>query len=184
LNLTDIVDRADRIVRGTVVSADESLVAAGGGQLPIVIYRIRIAEVVKGSAAGDVLEVRMLSAGKGATARSRAVSLFRDLPQLRIGQQYLLALTRPSAIGLSTTVGLGQGAFELRGADGREDAVNRWNNLGLLNDSLAVAGAPAARAGAAARPGPATPGATAGVRQDGAIPYAQLVNEIRARLAR
>jgi hypothetical protein len=172
LTLTEIVDRADRIVRGTVIAADEGRIAAGGGLLPVVVYRIQVAEVVKGSINGNVLEIRLLSPGKGATARSREASLFRDLPEFRVGQEYLLALTRPSAIGLSTTVGLGQGAFELRGAAGREEAVNQWNNLGLLTDSLAVAGAPAARPAARA------------ARPDGPLPYTRLLNEIRARLAR
>jgi hypothetical protein len=174
MTLNEIVDRADRIVRGTVIAADESRVSAGGGMLPIVVYRIRVSEVVKGSVSGDVLEVRLLSPGKATTARSRATSLFRDLPELRVGQQYLLALTAPSAIGLSTTVGLGQGLFDLRGAPGREEAVNKWNNLGLLGDSPATAGTSArstARAAAASRP-------------SGPLPYATLINEIRARMGR
>jgi hypothetical protein len=178
LTLRELVDRAHRIVRGTVIAADESTVSAGGGRLPIVVYQIRVSEVVKGSVPDSgVLEVRLLSPGKTMTARNRATSLFRDLPELRVGQEYLLTLTAPSAIGLSTTVGLGQGLFELRGARGREEAVNRWNNLGLLDDSLERTGAsarvdaPAARAGAIAR-------------ASGPVPYATLVNEIRARMAR
>jgi hypothetical protein len=104
MTLNELVDRAARIVCGTVIAADESTVSAGGGSLPIVVYRIQVSEVVKGSVPGDeVLEVRLLSPGKTTTARSRAISLFRDLPKLRVGQQYLLVLT----IGLSTTVGLG-----------------------------------------------------------------------------
>ncbi len=182
LNLSEIVDRADRIVRGTVISADESRVAAGGGLLPIVIYRIRVAEVVKGAVAGDVLEIRLLSAGKGATRQSREVSLFRDLPQFRVGQEYLLALTRPSAVGLSTTVGLGQGTFELRGAAGREEAVNQLNNLGLLDESTPAAGAAAAAPGARTA-GPAVQAAPSS-RASGPMAYGTLVNEIRARMAR
>jgi hypothetical protein len=178
MTLAEIVDRADRIVRGTVISADESVVSAGGGMLPITVYRIRVSEVVKGSVpAGDVLEVRLLSPGKATTARRRAMSLFRDLPALSVGQQYLLALTAPSAIGLSTTVGLGQGLFELRGAPGREEAVNKWNNLGLLDESLATASAPAPSAAPAAR-------AAAAARASGPLPYARLISEIRARLGR
>jgi hypothetical protein len=148
--------------------------------LPIVVYRVRVSESVKGSAPeGGVIELRLLSTPKGVDARRRAVSLFRDLPQLRVGQQYLLALTRPSAIGLSTTVGLGQGLFELRGGAGREEAVNQLNNLGLLDETLAIAAAPAA----AAAPGARTAAPVADDRS-GPLPYATLVGEIRARLAR
>jgi hypothetical protein len=178
MTLRELVDRAHRIVRGTVIAADESTVSAGGGRLPIVVYRIRVSEVVKGSVpGGDVLEVRLLSRSKTMTARNRTIPLFRDLPELRVGQQYLLALTAPSAIGLSTTVGLGQGLFELRGAPGREEAVNRWNNLGLLDDSLATAGARARAEAPAAR-------AASVARASGPVPYATLVNEIRARMGR
>jgi hypothetical protein len=81
---------------------------------------------------------------------------------------------------LTTTVGLGQGLFELRGAAGREEAVNKWNNLGLLDDSLATAVAPG---GAAAPSAPATR-AAATARPAGPMPYATLINEIRARMGR
>jgi hypothetical protein len=178
LTLGEIVDRADRIVRGTVVAADETTIAAGGGRLPIVVYRIRVGEVLKGAAPdGDIIEVSLLSPGKVTAPRNRAASLLRDLPEFRVGQQYLFALTRPSAIGLSTTVGLGQGLFQLRGGEGREEAVNQVNNAGLFDDALAAA-APNARAAA---PAGSSAGAGRGV---GPMPYADLVNEIRARLGR
>ena len=179
LTLGEIVDRADRIVRGTVVGADETTISAGGGRLPVVVYRIRVGEVVKGAAPdSEVIEVTLLSPGKVAASRNRATSLLKDLPEFRVGQQYLFALTRPSAIGLSTTVGLGQGLFQLRGGEGREEAVNQLNNAGLFDDALAAAGAPNARAAA---PAGASTGASRGA---GPMPYADLVNEIRARLGR
>lgn len=179
LTLGEIVDRADRIVRGTVIAADETTISAGGGRLPVVVYRIRVGEVLKGAAPdGEIIEVSLLSPRKMAAPRNRATSLLRDLPEFRVGQEYLLALTRPSAIGLSTTVGLGQGLFQLRGGQGREEAVNQLNNAGLFDGSLAIAGAPNARTAA-----PAASPAGAG-RGAGPMPYADLANEIRARLVR
>jgi hypothetical protein len=137
-----------------------------------------VGEVLKGAAPdGDIIEVSLLSPGKVTAPRNRAASLLRDLPEFRVGQQYLFALTRPSAIGLSTTVGLGQGLFQLRGGEGREEAVNQVNNAGLFDDALAAA-APNARAAA---PAGSSAGAGRGV---GPMPYADLVNEIRARLGR
>ena len=35
------------------------------------------------------------------------------MPQLAVGRTYLVFTTQPSEIGLSTTVGLGQGAFRI-----------------------------------------------------------------------
>lgn len=150
MNLKELCDRADRIFRGTVVESTESTVEAGGGQLPVVVYRIRVDEAIKGSfrpAPNGVTfaEVRML--GRVKTRRSGAVvqaPLLRDLPTLRVGHDYLLLVTRPSAIGLSTTVGLGQGAFELIGRPGREQALNGADNQGLF---LGMPNAPAAARG-------------------------------------
>jgi len=162
MTLRDLVVRGDRIVRGTVVAADEGTVSAGGGNIPIVTYRIRVDEALKGSVAGgDVIEVRMLATTKQASSGSlRRATVLRDLPQFAVGRNYLFVLTRPSRIGLSTTVGLGQGLFELRGRPGQELAVNAANNLGLLSG---VRGAPAS-------PGP--------------VAYASLVKEIRTLVGR
>ena len=60
MTLSDLVERGDRIVRGTVLAADEGTVTAGGGALPIVIYKIRVDEALKGEAGqGDVIDVRL-----------------------------------------------------------------------------------------------------------------------------
>jgi hypothetical protein len=162
MTLRDLVARGDRIVRGTVLAADEGTQAAGGGNLPIVTYRIRVEEALKGAVSeGDVIEVRLLGSMKQAPAgQARRVTILRDLPRFTIGRDYLFVLTRPSKIGLSTTVGLKQGLFELRGRPGQESAVNDANNLGLFNG---LQGAPSA-------PGP--------------VPYASLVKQIRTLLGR
>jgi hypothetical protein len=167
MTLRDLVARADRIVRGTVIAKDETTVTAGGGSLPATRYRIRVAETLKGAAAaGSVIEVQLLSAPKSAPAGAlRRGTILQDLPQFTVGEEYLLVLTRPSAIGLSTTVGLKQGAFELRGRDSSEVAVNGANNIGLLDEPAAGA---LSRSATPARP------------RSGPIPYAALASEIRA----
>jgi hypothetical protein len=172
--LPELVANADRIVRGTVIAQDDATVSVGGGALPATLYRIRVDETLKGSAvAGEVIEVRLLAQPKNPAAGPlRRGTVLQDLPTFNLGRDYLLLLTRPSAVGLSTTVGLKQGLFELRGRDGGEVAVNGANNLGLLQDPSAPAGAraPGARAAAPAAGGP--------------IAYATLANEIRALVAR
>jgi hypothetical protein len=162
MNLRDLVAHADRIVRGTVVASDDGTVAIGGGELPIVIYRIRVDEGLKGSAAaGETIEVRLLGQKKHASRGAvRNLPLFRDLPQFIVGGHYLFVLTRPSEIGLSTTVGLGQGLFQLRGRPGAELAVNEANNLGLFSG---IPSAPQA-------PGP--------------VAYAELVKQIQTLVGR
>ncbi|HSG40426.1 MAG TPA: hypothetical protein VLE27_12370, partial [Thermoanaerobaculia bacterium] len=83
-----------------------------------------------------------------------------ELPRLQVGQDYLLLTTAPSAVGLSTTVGLGQGRFGLQGKPGQEVAVNDNRNLGLFR-------------------GMATAGAKSAEQPEGPVPYATLATIIR-----
>lgn len=136
MNLADLAGRAERIFRGTVVSVKPGTVKAGGGELPMVVYRLRVDEAFKGAfgegAEKGLVEIRMVGALKEPErAGLRHFSLFRDVPRLEKGRPYVLFTTRPSRIGLSTTVGLGQGAFSIVGAGKSEEAVNAAGNLGL-----------------------------------------------------
>lgn len=162
MNLRDLVARADRIVRGTVLASEEGTVEAGGGAIPIVRYRIRIEEAFKGSAgAGQTIDVKLLGRFKQMPSGSlRRGPVFGDLPQFKVGGDYLFVLTRPSAIGLSTTVGLGQGLFQVRGRRGAELAVNEAHNLGLFS------------------------GVAAGSQPSGPVAYAELAKHIRSLTAR
>jgi hypothetical protein len=81
-------------------------------------------------------------------------SNFRDVPRLTMGSDYLLLTTPPSELGLSTTVGLGQGTFSVVRRDKTDYAVNQYDNLGL------------------------------GIDGDGAVPYADLVAEIKGLMGR
>lgn len=137
MNLAEMVDRADRIYRGTVLDVREGTVSVGGGELPTVTYRIRVDEAFKGTyeevKGVQIAELKMVgklkSTGGGTPARFSALE---DLPKLEVGRDYLLLTTARSAIGLSTMVGLGQGRFELQGKPGQEVATNANKNLGLF----------------------------------------------------
>ena len=142
-NLEQMVDLALRIFRGTVLSVKEGTVQAGGAALPTVTYRIRVDEAFKGAYQEvkglQIVEITMLGKLKQSdTTTTRPLPLI-DLPKLQVGQDYLLLTTAPSAIGLSTMVGLAQGTFRVTGKPGQELAVNLNNNLGLLDG---VPGAP------------------------------------------
>lgn len=139
LNLEEMTERAGTIFRGTVISVKQGTIEAGGAELPTVTYRFRVEELFKGQATevkGDkaVMEIRMIGSLKpGQTAVDGKVkfSAFRDVPRLNNGGDYLLFATPASSIGLSTTVGLGQGAFKVAPMDGELRAVNEFNNQGL-----------------------------------------------------
>ena len=162
MNLRDLVGRADRILRGTVIESTEGTITAGGGDLPVVTYKIRVNQSLKGGdGSGEVIEVRLLGTMKQPDSGPyRRAAVLKDLPRFSVGNNYLFVLTRPSAIGLSTTVGLGQGLFTLGGRPGQETAVNGANNLGLF---AGLPGAP---------------------QSSGPVPYSTLVQQINNLLAR
>ena len=171
MNLGEMVQRADRIYRGTVVSASATTVAVGGGQLPVSVYQLRVEESfrgefpeVKGMRIAEIRTLGKLNPARQGSLRS-AVILPR-MPDLQIGRSYLVLITRPSAIGLSTTVGLGQGVFRISQVGKDEVAVNEANNSGLFRDMPAPAARGLARASA-------TPAA------GGAVSYADLAGRIR-----
>ena len=141
MGLNEMADRAGSIFRGTVVSASPGTVETGGTTLGTVDYVIEVTEGFKGSfeSKGEksFATIRMLSGIKGGSlgdaGEVRRFSKLPDLPQLEVGGDYLLLATTPGPIGLSTTVGLGQGSFTIT----KEQAVNELNNLGLYNGPVA-----------------------------------------------
>ena len=78
-------------------------------------------------------------------------------PSSSVGHDYLLLTTPPSPIGLSTTIGLGQGSFQITGKAGQEMATNEDNNLGLLDIGMNVHAVAIRTAGRAALLGPRRP---------------------------
>lgn len=171
MNLGEMVQRADRIYRGTVLSVSATQVAAGGGQVPVTVYRLRVDETfrgefteVKGMRIAEIRTLGKLTPVRRGSLRS-AVILPR-MPELQVGRSYLVLTTQPSAIGLSTTVGLGQGVFRISQVGKDELAVNEANNNGLFRDMAAPAARAIARASA--------PGAGGG-----ALSYADLAGRIR-----
>lgn len=142
LDLGELTTRAGNIFRGTVIDVEQGTVQAGGGELPAVTYRFKVEELFKGEASevkGDqaIIEVRMIGSIKEAAPEGAYVRLntFRDVPRLKMGSDYLLFTTTESAVGLSVTVGLGQGAFKVFSLDKEDFAVNEFNNMGLGLDA-------------------------------------------------
>lgn len=146
MDLEDLTARAGTIFRGTVIDVNQGTIQAGGGELPAVTYRVRVDELYKGAATetkGDksIMVIRMV--GSLVHSKTNAdgrlkFDAFGQVPRLNPGADYLLFTTQESSIGLSVTVGLGQGAFRVLpvdGIDGQYQAVNEFNNAGLGLDS-------------------------------------------------
>ncbi len=141
--LGEMVANADKIFRGTVIDFTPTTVAAGGAELPAVTYRLRVEQSFKGEfpTKDDVqyLDITMVGSIKGTAVQGslQQLSNLPTPPRLIVGSDYLLLTTAESAIGLSTTVGLGQGSFEIYTLDKQEWAKNEFNNAGLFDGPVA-----------------------------------------------
>ena len=136
LDLDQMVDRAGHVFRGTVLDVRTGSVEAGGAQLPTTTFVFRVEENFKGSYDKEhaTVEITMLGSTKGGAARVgdlQRVSALPELPNLRIGSDYLMLTTPESRIGLSIPVGLGQGTFSIVVQDRQELAVNALDNANL-----------------------------------------------------
>lgn len=144
MNLESLCDRSDKIFRGRVVDSETGTVEAGGGELPTVTYTIAVEETFKGDfGPKPVVTIRQLGSKAAlvpASGNIQRAPLFAGLPVLAVGEEYLLFTTQPSAIGLSTTVGLGHGCFHISGVDKNELVVNEFDNVGIFEG---ISGMPA-----------------------------------------
>lgn len=136
MDLGDLVDQSERVLRGTVVDITPGTVHLGGADLPTVTYSVRVEEAFKGDAGGEkgVVDLTMVTFAKEGAAQGavRFVSTLPGLPDLDVGSQYVLFTTRPSVVGLSTFVGLGQGSFDVYVEGKSEMVVNKLDNAGLI----------------------------------------------------
>lgn len=137
MNLEDLAGNANRIFSGTVIEVDKGSIEVGGGTLPTVTYRVLVDMSFRGDfldkGGRQVADFRMLAD----VAPSRSGEMVRysalpKMPEIEMGKRYLFFTTAPSAVGLSTTVGLGQGCFRISGEPGEELLVNEYDNMGLF----------------------------------------------------
>lgn len=141
MNLQSLCDSAGAIARVEVAAVEEATVPVPGGELPVRIYTLHVREALKGVSAADraqgTFTLTMLDAARLPRTKSgtmQHIAVLPDLPVLEPGGEYLLMTTAPSAGGLATTVGLGQGLFHvLPGPHGVEQVRNGLDNIGLLD---------------------------------------------------
>lgn len=136
MNLAELVQRADKIFKGQVLLVDYEYIRVAGADLRIARYQIRVEEGLKGSFdRNGIVELAMLAPQKTFSDAGpyQRVGLDLGLPQLRINQEYVLFTSQPSVIGLSTTVGLGQGCFHFEEPEKVSMVANEFGNAGLLD---------------------------------------------------
>lgn len=128
--LRDLCVRADKIMRAKVLDVSAGSVAAGGGQIPVTIYRLEVKEILAGTESA-VVDLKVVGSPKAQTGNIRRLDLLGDVPRLERGNEYLLFTTKTSKVGLSSFVGLGQGCFSILAQDKKEVALNGAGNNGL-----------------------------------------------------
>ena len=164
--LDKMCGRAEKIFRGTVLTAVPSHMDVGAGVIPTMLYTVRVDEAFKGhfeeTKGVRLVEIRML--GKSAPTRHGDAVRFPalpELPSLSVGSDYLLFSSPASKIGLSATIGLGQGCFEILEKDGIAHAVNGFDNAGLFSAEKSAL-----------------------VPTEGPVPYTFIADQIRSELGR
>ena len=162
LNLQDLTQRAASVFRGRVLSASAGSVVVGGVELPTVTYRFEVEDALLGhfKTTKGVTYSELTTIGKVQSKRAghyRSVPVVPEMPKLVAGKSYFLFVTAPTAKGLSTTVGLGQGSFALSQVGDTLMAENQFKNEGLFRGMRGYSG-------------PST----------GAIPYEELRARVRS----
>ena len=133
MNLEQMVTSSERVFVGVVIDVTESRKAVGGGEVPAVTYTIKVTDAFKGEyeeIKGErYTEVTMLGSLKHLAAGRHPIA---DFPMLSIGREYLLMVAPAGPIGLTATMGLGQGCFSLTPDEESKVALNGANNMGLF----------------------------------------------------
>lgn len=135
-NLSQMTGNADKIFRAEVIAVKTGAINVGGGELSTTTYTFRVNDLIKGQLSkqsgkiNNIIELQMVGSLKKPNSENgiRNVGGFRT-PKLITGNEYLLFTTPPSSVGLSMTVGVGQGLFSFK--DG-SFVRNEFNNVGLF----------------------------------------------------
>lgn len=137
MNLDALTQNSEHIFRGMLITVQPGTVTLGGSEIPTTTYTFEVSEFFKGGPTAEkdgrqYLAITMVGSVKGAEQSANNITRFdrfRDVPRLAQGEQYLLFTTPASLYGLSVTVGLAQGCFDISGGM----ALNRAGNLGLFS---------------------------------------------------
>ncbi|HET8947529.1 MAG TPA: hypothetical protein VFQ07_11155 [Candidatus Polarisedimenticolia bacterium] len=165
MNLEELAGNSGRIFSGTVIEVDKGILEVGGGKVPTVTYRVVVDAAFRGEFVEKdghrIVDLRMVGdAGPRHAGKAVGFTVLPEMPRIERGQRYLFFTTVPSKVGLSTTVGLGQGCFRITGSPGQEQLANEFDNLGLFRGMSAP-----------------------GVPERGPIPYSTLAGRLQALLS-
>jgi hypothetical protein len=129
VNLEKIAYGAARIFSGTCLRVED--ITLSESEAPATRYTFRVEDRIKGNVAETVV-LTQIGVREPRVDQGRA-HVFRipGMPVYREGERVMLFLIAESPAGLSSPVGLSQGAFRISERQGKMTVRNEWNNAGL-----------------------------------------------------
>ena len=117
--------------------------AAGGANIPYNPDMGGLGPLTSAQAVAQT--VAAFDAWENLATASNAAAVYDGFPVLRQGREYLLFIGANGPVGLTTTMGLGQGCFHIVASSSGDMAVNEFNNNGLFKGmDMAAANGPVA----------------------------------------
>jgi len=107
LNIEQLIERADRIFLGTVLSNTKEP-KGNGRSFPSIVTRFKVEEVYKGKV-GSIIEVRQIAVG----SKKSKIRFLIGIPRFSTKGRYIVFLAGESSLGFASPIGLGQGVFEV-----------------------------------------------------------------------
>ncbi|MFH0798678.1 MAG: hypothetical protein V2A66_00665 [Pseudomonadota bacterium] len=134
VNMSDLM-QANVAFTGTCTGADARVMDEPGGKskIPVTTYTFSVSSdnILKGDVPGT-FSFTQLGVSR-AEARRLGTSSVMGMPSYEVGKEYTLFLTSASELGLRSTIGLGQGKFNVTTTqDGKKQVVNDRGNKGLF----------------------------------------------------
>jgi hypothetical protein len=123
VNLEEMVVKANRVFQGTCEKSEHKYLAST--RVPVIEYTFLVDSAIKGVAPGERVIFRQVHWQDARRSGSP------DVPEYQVGQQVLLFLKKDSEAGLTSPVGLRQGAFLVEGKGASAVVMNLDGNRNL-----------------------------------------------------
>ena len=133
-NLQELSNLSKRVFVGRCVYVTESF-NPGGGLPPYTEYTFEVTESIKGNVGGMITFRQYgLRSPRQISENLAYVGRIPGMPIYQEGQEYVIFLIGDSSLGLTSPVGLFQGAFFVIEENGRKMVINGNNNVGLFKE--------------------------------------------------
>jgi hypothetical protein len=127
LSMPQMSQLASSVVRARVIESSGSIVTSSGGSMIYTHYKLAVSETWKGAVVSEV----MLPGGDVNGQKQT----FPGVPQLRVGGEYILFLWKSPSTGITHTIGLTQGIFEVTAQPDGSSVVSRRQSGELMLDA-------------------------------------------------